>query len=163
MNFVTKRCIRKSIRLLLWWTHYSFPGISVAGPKELFALELLPTEYCTPPVVPATMFANKSSLKTPALFALRDEPLRGRITKLNTGLTILTQSHIFFVSRPSSTDFALLARRLRYWYVTGGHLGFICTEGAGVGSKPSTARRPLSRFDTHPRWPPVTQSLRTEP
>ena len=109
MNFVTKRCIRKSIRLLLWWTHYSFPGISVAGPKELFALELLPTEYCTPPVVPATMFANKSSLKTPALFALRDEPLRGRITKLNTGLTILNTVPYFFC-KPSVVDWLCVTR-----------------------------------------------------
>ena len=54
---------------------------------------------------------------------------------------------------------------------------FKCTEGAGVGDysfrgrgalfsrllqlSSQTALRPLSRFDTHLRWPPVIQSLRS--
>ena len=50
---------------------------------------------------------------------------------------------------------------------TDGHLGFICTEGAGAGVDNGgggdevriTAPRLLIRFDTHPRWPPVTKGL----
>ena len=35
-----------------------------------------------------------------------------------------------------------------------GYLGLLCTKGAGVGIYYSqTVSRPLSRFDTHPRWP----------
>ena len=36
---------------------------------------------------------------------------------------------------------------------------FIVVGGGGRGEK--TVLLPLSRFDTHPRWPPVTQSLRS--
>ena len=36
---------------------------------------------------------------------------------------------------------------------------FIVVGGGGGGEK--TVLLPLSRFDTHPRWPPVTQSLRS--
>ena len=58
----------------------------------------------------------------------------------------------------------------------GGHLGFIFhiyTEEVGVGvysggwreareegTSSQTVPHPLSRFDTHPRWSPVTQSAR---
>ena len=48
-----------------------------------------------------------------------------------------------------------------------GILIFKCTEGAGVGDyswggeKPPNRPRPLSSFDTHARWQPVTQSARS--
>ena len=54
----------------------------------------------------------------------------------------------------------------------GSHHGFICSEEAGAGvcsgeeggkknvlASSQTIPHPLSSFDTHPRWPPVTQSL----
>ena len=53
---------------------------------------------------------------------------------------------------------------------TGGHLNFICTEGPRVEVYSSSSRNrpnspppppPPSRFDTHLRWPPVMQSLRS--
>ena len=42
-----------------------------------------------------------------------------------------------------------------------GILIFKCTEGAGVGDYSSNRPRPLSSFDTHARWQPVTQSARS--
>ena len=60
----------------------------------MFALELLPTEYLLTNLNASggasdDVCTQTKGLKTPALFALRDEPLSG-ITKLNTGLTSLT-------------------------------------------------------------------------
>ena len=70
----------------------------------------------------------------------------------------------YFFCKPSVVDWLCVTRTQTTLLIRYGRPScFFCTEGAGVGSKPSTARRPLSRFDTHPRWPPVTQSLRTEP
>ena len=59
----------------------------------MFALELLPTEYLLTNLNASggasdDVCTQTKGLKTPALFALRDEPLWG-ITKLNTGLTSL--------------------------------------------------------------------------
>ena len=42
-----------------------------------------------------------------------------------------------------------------------GILIFKCTEGAGVGDYSSNRPRPLSSFDTHARWQPVTHSARS--
>jgi len=39
--------------------------------------------------------------------------------------------------------------------------GFIAV-GGGRREKSQTGPRPLSRFDTHPRWPPVTISFRSQ-
>ena len=47
------------------------------------------------------------------------------------------------------------------------HLGFVCIEGVGAGVDSGgrenevrrTVPRLLIRFDTHPRWPPVTKGL----
>ena len=74
----------------------------------MFALELLPTEYLLTNLNASggasdDVCTQTKGLKTPALFALRDEPLRGRITKLNTGLTILNTVPYFFC-KPSVVD-----------------------------------------------------------
>ena len=160
MNFVTKRCIRKSIRLLLWWTHYSFPGVRIVGTKELFALELLPTEYLLTNL-------NASSGAGDDVCTWRSQDTVFICLAWRAPLGYYKAEHrfdkpnpYFLVTSIVQIDLLCVTRRLRYgrpsWFhiYRGGRASeFIVVE---------TAHRPLSRFDTHPRWPPVTQCLRTD-
>ena len=150
MNFVTKRCVRKSIRLLIWWTHYSFLGVSIVGPKELFALELLPTGY---------LLTNLN-----AFSCASDDVCTQR--SQDTGFICLTwrapqgyykaehrfdkPNPYFFVGFIVQIDLLCVTRRLRYGRPSWFHIyrGGWASELKVV----ETVHRPLSRFDTHPRW-----------
>ena len=133
MNFVTKRCIRKSIRLLLWWTHYSFPGVRIVGPKELFALELLPTEYLLTNLNASSGAGNdvctRRSQDTGFICLAWRAPLgyykaEHRFDKPNP---------YFLVRSIVQIDLLCVTRRLRYQTLRAAMLVSYLPRGAGVG------------------------------
>ena len=87
------------------------------------------------------------------------------LLKVLAGLIIQTKLALDCSQSPFSWDRLDIPRLIDFqMYRGGGRRGFIDLVGGGdekFFASSQTASRPLSSFDTHPRWQPVTQSARS--